>query len=45
MKLKSKKERREQILTPQKLANGRVRRFDAPQGLKLLEGLFQSLRR
>ena len=35
MKLKSKKERREQILTSQKLANGRVRRFDALQGLNL----------
>ena len=44
MNLKSKKERREQILTPQKLANGRVRRFDAPQGLTLLEFVQQGLR-
>jgi len=35
MKLKSKKERREQILAPQKLANGRMLSLDAPQSLTL----------
>ena len=35
MKLKSKKERNEQILVPQKLANGRVLSLDAPQSLTL----------
>ncbi len=43
MNLKSKKERKEQILTPQKLANDRVSRFDAPQGLKPLEFVPQGL--
>ena len=44
MNLKSKKERREQIFAPQRLSNGRVRRFDAPQGLTLLEFVQQGLR-
>ena len=35
MKLKSKKERREQNFAPQKLANGRVLSLDAPQSLTL----------
>ena len=43
MNLKSKKERREQIFAPQRLSNGRVRRFDAPQGLTLLEFVLQRL--
>ena len=43
MNLKSKKERKEQILTPQKLANGRVLSLDAPQGLKPLEFVQQGL--
>jgi len=35
MKLKFKKERKEQILTPQKLTNGRVLSLDVPQSLTL----------
>ena len=34
MKLKSKKEKRGQLFAPQRLSNGRVRRFDAPQGFE-----------
>ena len=43
MKLKSKKERNEQILAPQKLANGRVLSLDAPQGLTPLKFAQQGL--
>ena len=43
MKLKSKKEKRGQLFTPQRLSNGRVRRFDAPQGLTPLEFVPQGL--
>ena len=43
MNLKLKKERREQLFAPQRLSNGRVRRFDAPQGLTLLEFVQQGL--
>jgi len=43
MKLKSKKERREQIFAPQWSKKGRVSRFDAPQGLTLLEFVQQGL--
>ena len=35
MKLKSKKERREQIFAPQRLSNGRVLSLDVPQSLTL----------
>ena len=43
MKLKSKKERRKQLFAPQWSKNGRVSRFDAPQGLTLLEFVQQGL--
>jgi len=44
MKLKSKKERRKQLFALQWSKNGRVRRFDAPQGPTLLEFVQQGLR-
>ena len=44
MKLKSKKEKRGQLFALQGLANCRVRRFDAPQELTLLEFVQQGLR-
>jgi len=43
MKLKSKKERREQIFAPQRLSNGWVLSLDAPQGLELKEFALQGL--
>ena len=43
MNLKSKKERSKQLFTPQRLSNGRVRRFDASQGLEPKEFAPQGL--